>query len=131
MYVFGTQYLRGATPARDQWDRDMENMAGMGFNTIRAWLVWTACEKAEGEIDHEYITGFLDCAKKHGLDVGLLFHLHAAPDWAMDALAVMHEQGLSLGAEEPLTRGQCAKLLYAVSRLAITAPGMAMIRNNQ
>lgn len=83
MYVFGTQYLRGATPARDQWDRDMENMAGMGFNTIRAWLVWNACEKAEGEIDHEYITGFLECAKKHGLDVGLLFHMHAAPAWAV------------------------------------------------
>lgn len=83
MYIFGTQYLRGATPERDQWDRDMENMRKMGFNTIRAWLVWNACEKAEGEIDHDYITGFLDCAKKHGLDVGLLFHLHAAPDWAI------------------------------------------------
>ena len=59
------------------------------------------------------------------------FSQEEAPDWATDALAVMHEQGLSLGAEEPLTRGQCAKLLYAVSRLAITAPGMAMIRNNQ
>ena len=60
MYVFGTQYLRGASPERDQWDRDMENMRKMGFNTLRAWLVWNACEKADGEIDHEYITGFLD-----------------------------------------------------------------------
>ncbi len=83
MYIFGTQYLRGATPERDQWDRDMENMAKMGFNTLRAWLVWNTCEKADGEIDHDYITGFLDCAKKHGLDVGLLFHLHAAPAWAI------------------------------------------------
>ena len=83
MYIFGTQYLRGASPERDQWDRDMENMRKMGFNTLRAWLVWNACEKAEGEIDHEYITGFLDCAKKHGLDVGLLFHMHAAPAWAI------------------------------------------------
>ena len=83
MYIFGTQYLRGATPERDQWDRDMENMRKMGFNTIRAWLLWSTCERAEGEIDHDYITGFLDCAKKHGLDVGLLFHMHAAPDWAI------------------------------------------------
>ena len=64
-------------------------------------------------------------------EVVATFSAAATPDWAMDALAVMHEQGLSLGAEEPLTRGQCAKRLYAVSRLAITAPGMAMIRNNQ
>jgi len=83
MYIFGTQYLRGATPERDQWNRDMENMRKMGFNTIRAWLVWNACERADGKIDHDYITGFLDCAKKHDLNVGLLFHLHAAPDWAI------------------------------------------------
>ncbi len=81
MFVFGTQYLRGASPERDQWDRDMANMRAMGFNTIRAWLVWNTCEPEEGKIDFDYITSFLDCAKKHDLQVGLLFHLHAAPDW--------------------------------------------------
>ncbi len=59
------------------------------------------------------------------------FSEDTTPDWAAEALAVMHAQGLSLGAEDALTRGQCAKLLYAVSRLSITAPGMVMIRNNQ
>ena len=59
------------------------------------------------------------------------FSQEEAPQWAVEALAVMGEQGILLGADTPLTRGQCAKLLYAVSRLAITAPGMAMIRNNQ
>ena len=59
------------------------------------------------------------------------FSQEEAPQWAAEALAVMGEQGILLGADAPLTRGQCAKLLYAVSRLAITAPGMAMIRNNQ
>ena len=55
----------------------------------------------------------------------------SAPTWAVDALAVMGEQGVLLHGDGPLTRGQCAKLLYAVSRLSITAPGMVMIRNNQ
>ena len=59
------------------------------------------------------------------------FSQEEAPQWAAEALAAMGEQGILLGADTPLTRGQCAKLLYAVSRLAITAPGMAMIRNNQ
>ena len=59
------------------------------------------------------------------------FSQEEAPQWAAEALAVMGEQGILLSADAPLTRGQCAKLLYAVSRLAITAPGMAMIRNNQ
>lgn len=83
MFTFGTQYLRGATPARDQWARDMENMKKMGMNTIRAWLVWNAIEPVEGEIDYDYITTFLDTAKQNELNVGFLFHLHACPMWAI------------------------------------------------
>ena len=84
MFVFGTQYLRGATPERDQWEKDMHNMRKLGFNTIRAWLVWNAIEKREGEIDYDYIDSFLTLAKKYELNVGLLFHLHACPQWAAD-----------------------------------------------
>lgn len=83
MFTFGTQYLRGATPARDQWARDMATMKSMGMNTIRAWLVWNAIEPAEGEIDYDYIISFLDLAKQNELNVGLLFHLHACPMWAI------------------------------------------------
>ena len=97
MYVFGTQYLRGATPARDQWLRDMENMKEMGFNTIRAWLVWNIIEKAEGEIDYDYIDSFLSCARANDLQVGLLFHMHACPAWAVQKYArcfYVNEDGL-------------------------------------
>ena len=83
MFVFGTQYLRGSTPQRDQWERDMENMKKCGFNTIRAWMVWSHIERAEGEIDYDYISSFLNCAEKYDLNVGLLFHLHACPAWAV------------------------------------------------
>ena len=83
MFVFGTQYLRGATPARDQWARDMEAMRKMGFNTIRGWLVWNTIERAEGEVDYDYISAFLDTAARFDLQVGLLFHLHACPAWAV------------------------------------------------
>lgn len=83
MFTFGTQYLRGATPAKDQWMRDMENMKKLGFNTIRAWLVWNIIEKAEGEIDYDYIDSFLACARANDLRVGLLFHMHACPAWAV------------------------------------------------
>ncbi len=84
MFVFGTQYLRGFTPERDQWEQDMAHMKALGFNTIRAWLVWNAIERKEGVLDTRYITDFLDCAERHGLRVGLLFHLHAAPAWAIE-----------------------------------------------
>ena len=84
MFVFGTQYFRGSTPSEDQWDRDMAQMKRYGFNTIRAWLVWNALEREKGIIDTGCIARFLQCAKKHELQVGLLFHLHAAPVWAIE-----------------------------------------------
>lgn len=84
MFVFGSQYLRGTTPERDQWLRDMENMKNLGFNTIRAWMVWNCIERRQGEIDYDYISSFLDSAAQFDLQVGLLFHLHACPHWAVD-----------------------------------------------
>jgi hypothetical protein len=47
------------------------------------------------------------------------------------ALAVMNEHGLTLTAEDTLTRGQVAQLLYQVSRLATSAPGLAVFRVNR
>jgi len=83
MFVYGTQYLRGFTPEKDQWEKDMESMKKLGFNTIRAWMVWNAIERSEGNIDHRYIEDFLNLAEKYDLQVGLLFHMHAAPAWAV------------------------------------------------
>lgn len=83
MFVFGTQYLRGASPERDQWDRDLYRIRESGFNTVRAWLVWNAIERKEGELDYEYLSTFLETAAKNDLEVGLLFHLHACPEWAV------------------------------------------------
>ena len=83
MFVFGTQYLRSASPAEDQWEKDMALMKQYGFNTIRVWLVWNALEKEDGVIDTAFIDRLLTCAKKYDLQVGLLFHMHAAPAWAI------------------------------------------------
>lgn len=81
MFVFGTQYLRGETPSRNDWEKDFHEMKKCGFNTVRAWLVWNSVEKSEGNIDHAYLNTFLDLAGKYGIRVGLLLHLHGAPEW--------------------------------------------------
>lgn len=82
-FPFGSQYLRGLTPARDDWARDMANMRAAGFNTIRAWLVWGVVEPKPGEIDTDYLDGFLNLAAEHELQVGMLLHLHGCPEWAI------------------------------------------------
>lgn len=84
MFVFGTQYLRGASPEKSEWEKDMIHMRKLGFNTIRIWIVWNAFERRKGEIDTRTVKEFLELAERHGLQVGILFHLHAAPAWAIE-----------------------------------------------
>ncbi len=50
------------------------------------------------------------------------------PAWAESSLQAMADNGISLSAEEALTRGEVAQVMYQVSALAQTAPGMTVIR---
>ncbi len=80
-FVYGTQYLRGLSPRPEDWNTDLRRIRELGFNTIRAWLVWNIVEPAEGKLNKDYLDRFLDLTVKHGLNVGLLFHLNGAPEW--------------------------------------------------
>ena len=54
-----------------------------------------------------------------------------APDWAAASLTALADNGIMLTADQVLTRGQAAQVLYQVSHLAINAPGIAVIRMQQ
>jgi len=83
LFPFGTQYLRGSTPPPADWDRDLAACRAHGMNVVRAWLVWGVLEPEPGVIDTDYLDRFLATAQRHGLRVGLLFHLHGCPEWAI------------------------------------------------
>ena len=51
-----------------------------------------------------------------------------APEWAKHSLKALSANGIILSAEGNLTRGQAAETLYLASKLADSAPGMAVIR---
>ena len=53
------------------------------------------------------------------------------PQWAAASLCAMTEHGVDLTAGQTLTRGQVAEVLYRVSYLSITAPGMQVLRLQQ
>lgn len=55
----------------------------------------------------------------------------AVPVWAEVSMTAMAENGITLTANDPLTRAQLAKVLYRVSYLAVDAPGMTVIRKQQ
>ena len=50
------------------------------------------------------------------------------PVWAQVSLTAMNDNGVALSAGDTLTRGQVAQIMYQASRLAVDAPGMAVIR---
>jgi len=53
------------------------------------------------------------------------------PTWQETALAVLNENGFALTSEEVLTRAKTAQLLYQVSRMGASAPGLAVFRVHQ
>ena len=54
--------------------------------------------------------------------------LPEAPEWAAASVAAMNASGVALDAQDTLTRGQVAQILYQVSRMAADAPGLQMYR---
>ena len=53
------------------------------------------------------------------------------PAWAQVSLTAMSDNGIALEANSILTRGDVAQVMYQAAYLAIDAPGMAAIRNQQ
>ena len=83
IFTFGTQYLRGYSPDRSQWGRDLKQISELHFNTIRVWLVWGILEPEDGVVDFDYIDTIINLAEQNHLRVIFLFHLHSAPEWAI------------------------------------------------
>ena len=52
------------------------------------------------------------------------------PTWAATALTVMTYNGIDLEMEQTLVRGEVAQLLYQVSQMKDSAPGMTVLRMN-
>ncbi len=50
------------------------------------------------------------------------------PAWAEVAVTVLADNGIMVSADEPVTRGELAQVLYKVNTLAQTAPGVAVLR---
>lgn len=50
------------------------------------------------------------------------------PAWASTSLTAMADNGILLDAEATMNRGQAAQLMYQVSQMAESAPGMTVIR---
>jgi beta-galactosidase GanA len=74
--------LETVTPrSREAWRKDLEQIKRLGFNTVRPWIEWTACEKEEGTYDFRALSLLTDLAAEVGLKVIVQVYIDSAPDW--------------------------------------------------
>ncbi|MGA2362268.1 MAG: beta-galactosidase [Candidatus Aminicenantales bacterium] len=74
--------LETVTPqSRDVWRKDLDEIKRLGFNTVRSWIEWTACEKEEGKYDFSALKLLTDLAGEVGLRVIVQVYIDSAPDW--------------------------------------------------
>ena len=52
----------------------------------------------------------------------------SVPVWAQQAVSVLRDNGITLDAAATLTRGEAAEIIYQVSLLKASAPGMTVLR---
>ncbi|MGZ5440030.1 MAG: beta-galactosidase, partial [Candidatus Aminicenantales bacterium] len=74
--------LETVTPkSREVWKKDIDQIKRLGFNTVRTWIEWTACEKTEGKYDFSALELLTDLAGEAGLRVIVQVYIDSAPDW--------------------------------------------------
>jgi beta-galactosidase GanA len=74
--------LETVTPAsREAWKKDIDQIRRLGFNTVRTWVEWTACERTEGRYDFSALELLTDLAGEAGLRVIVQVYIDSAPDW--------------------------------------------------
>lgn len=79
--IFGSQYYRFPFPESHCWERDMNNMRELGFNTVKLWAVWNEIEPVRGEYHFEALDELMSLAWKNGLHVVINTIPEGAPSW--------------------------------------------------
>jgi beta-galactosidase len=78
---FGSQYYQAPSPHAEDWERDLKNMAALGFNMVKFWVQWRWNHPAEDEFYFDDIDRLMEIAHKNKLKVMLNTIFDVAPAW--------------------------------------------------
>lgn len=74
--------LSSLTPQSEQeWRNDLQQIKKLGFNTVRTWVEWAACEPERGKYNFGNLKLLLRFAEETGLRVFIQIYVDSAPDW--------------------------------------------------
>lgn len=63
------------------WKKDLLQIKGLGFNTVRTWVEWNVGEPKEGEYHLDNLDLLLEVAHEVGLRVIVQVYVDSAPEW--------------------------------------------------
>ena len=78
---FGAQYYRAPSPPESEWEKDLQNIASLGLNTVKFWVQWRWNNPSEGVYKFDDIDRLMDLAQKYSLRVMLNTIFDVAPAW--------------------------------------------------
>ena len=64
-----------------EWRKDLKQIKALGFNTVRTWVEWAACEPERGKYNFDNLRLLLKLAGEEDLRVFLQVYVDSAPDW--------------------------------------------------
>jgi beta-galactosidase len=65
----------------ERWGKDLDQIKGVGFNTVKCWVDWATAEPQPGQFHFDNLELLLKLAEERGLRVVVQIYLDSAPDW--------------------------------------------------
>lgn len=78
---FGSQYYRAPSPRPEDWARDLDHMARLGFTMVKFWLQWRWNHPEEERFYWEDVDRLMDLAGERDLRVMLNTIVDVGPAW--------------------------------------------------
>jgi beta-galactosidase len=113
----------------ERWGKDLDQIKGVGFNTVKCWVDWATAEPRPGVFNFANLDLLMRLAQERGLRVVIQIYLDSAPDWVgerypdgrfVDRSGAVIESQAAPGfcIDHPGVRGEIVKFLAALSRQA-------------
>ncbi len=78
---FGSQYYRAPSPRPEDWARDLDHMARLGFTMVKYWLQWRWNHPEEDRFYWDDVDRLMDLAAERDLRVMLNTIVDVGPAW--------------------------------------------------
>lgn len=83
-FLYGTQYYRAPTPAREFWAEDLRRIAEGGCNVVKLWGQWRWNHRGPDRWYFDDLDELMDLAAENSLAVTMNVVFDTSPDWIFE-----------------------------------------------